>query len=225
MTTTTYFSHWDLLVDPAWETDELNDIATSLGYVACGFSTHAHHDHLLWHPGLGTGPRWATAKATSLSLDERPALLKALGNGYPSGVIDVFGKVIPTASAVVPDTDVRIIEHDGHAPGHAALYDPSTRVLVAGDMLSDVELPLPFWPDDLPAYIAALDTLTDVVAQTAVLIPGHGRPTDRPMERLDADRRYLDDVISRGESSDPRIAHAGMAEMHQHLKDLVEQFG
>jgi len=42
-------------------------------------------------------------------------------------------------------------------PGHTALSLPPLRVLIAGDMLSDVELPLPFYLDDLPAYIDALD--------------------------------------------------------------------
>ena len=94
-------------------------------------------------------------------------------------------------------------------------------MLLAGDMLSDVELPLPFWPDDLPAYLAALDNLAPYVARAAVLVPGHGHPTTDPMARLDADRRYLDDVITHGGSDDPRIRHPGMAENHTHLLRLV----
>ncbi|MCK0115852.1 hypothetical protein MWU57_02310 [Isoptericola sp. S6320L] len=47
-----------LLVDPAWEPDELAAIAaevSALGArVVAGFATHAHHDHLLW-PRASTG--------------------------------------------------------------------------------------------------------------------------------------------------------------------------
>ena len=53
--------HRALLIDPAWDPDELAGIAADLRRlgvtVAAGFATHAHHDHVLWHPGLGPGPR------------------------------------------------------------------------------------------------------------------------------------------------------------------------
>ena len=46
-----------MLIDPGWEVDELDDIAAQLderGLSALsGFATHAHHDHVLWHPAFG----------------------------------------------------------------------------------------------------------------------------------------------------------------------------
>jgi hypothetical protein len=48
-----------------------------------------------------------------------------------------------------------------------------------------------------------------------VLIPGHGSVTDAPGRRYDDDRRYLDDLLGRGSSEDPRIVLAGMPELHQ----------
>ncbi|WP_262927662.1 MBL fold metallo-hydrolase [Microbacterium sp. NIBRBAC000506063] len=111
--------------------------------------------------------------------------------------------------------------HDGHAPGHAALWLPRQRVLLAGDMLSDIELPLPFWPDDLPAYIAALDALAPYAAKAAVVVPGHGTIGTDAAARLDADRRYIDEVVRTGESDDPRRANPGMDEEYAHLQRLV----
>ena len=35
-----------------------------------------------------------------------------------------------------------VLAHDAHAPGHGAVFLPDTGVLVAGDMCSDVEIPL-----------------------------------------------------------------------------------
>jgi glyoxylase-like metal-dependent hydrolase (beta-lactamase superfamily II) len=88
-------------------------------------------------------------------------------------------------------------------------------VLLAGDMLSDIELPMPDDDNpDLVAYLAGLDSLADVVRRCAMLVPGHGTPTDRPLARLDADRRYLDDLIARGDSDDPRTQLPDMAELH-----------
>jgi glyoxylase-like metal-dependent hydrolase (beta-lactamase superfamily II) len=90
-------------------------------------------------------------------------------------------------------------------------------------MLSDHELPLPFSPDDLPAYLAALDRLAPFVAMAEYLIPGHGTPTDAPSARLDADRRYLDDVVRTGRSDDPRIGNPDMAAEYAHLQHLVRE--
>jgi glyoxylase-like metal-dependent hydrolase (beta-lactamase superfamily II) len=49
-----------LLVDPCWTPGELERLATLLAArsvtVSAGWSTHAHHDHLLWHPAFGARP-------------------------------------------------------------------------------------------------------------------------------------------------------------------------
>jgi hydroxyacylglutathione hydrolase len=47
------------------------------------------------------------------------------------------------ASAIPWDgPEARLIVHDGHAPGHGAVFLPGSGVLIAGDMCSDVEIPL-----------------------------------------------------------------------------------
>ncbi len=212
-----------LLVDPAWLPDELDGLAGELAHrnlhVAAGFSTHAHHDHLLWHPGFGEAPRWASPRTCELALEHRADLLDLLGDWpWPES----FGRVEP-APAAIPfgAEEFEAVTHDGHAPGHSALWLASRGVLIAGDMLSDVELPLPFWPDDLPSYLQALDVLAPYVARARVLVPGHGAPTADPMARLDADRRYLDDTIAGRSVDDPRLGNPGMAANHAHLVEVA----
>jgi hypothetical protein len=63
--------------------------------------------------------------------------------------------------------------------------------------------------------------LAPAVGAVHVLVPGHGHPTDRPMDRLDADRRYLDDVIAGRDPDDPRRALKGMDEAHQQIVALA----
>ncbi len=74
-----------LLVDPAWEPAELVALAAALEArdwrVVAGFATHAHHDHLLWHPSLGEAPRWASPRTAALAVAEREGLVDALGPG------------------------------------------------------------------------------------------------------------------------------------------------
>ena len=54
-----------------------------------------------------------------------------------------------------------------------------------------------------------------------MLVPGHGHPTDRPMERLDADRRYLDDVLAGREADDWRRSLKGMGEAHSKIVEMA----
>jgi glyoxylase-like metal-dependent hydrolase (beta-lactamase superfamily II) len=223
-----------LLVDPAWDPDELVGLAQALDArglrVTAGFSTHAHHDHLLWHPRFGAAPRWASAATAALAMQERDLLVSSLGPDWPLDLADLVGRVqvadqwIPDPFGDARDDIAQLVTHDGHAPGHTAVWLPGPRVLVAGDMLSDIEVPLPHAPDDLAAYLAGLDALAPFVAQAAVLIPGHGSPTMRPAARLDADRRYLDALLADRDPADPRCALPGMAEAHQRNVEIARKF-
>lgn len=234
-----------VLVDPAWRPDELVALADDLDAlgvrVTAGVSTHPHHDHLLWHPRFGAAPRWASPGTAAAVLAGRDGLLADLladpGDPFAPDVLDVFAQVtaLPgppergAGSAALPDPfgadgpheDVELVVHDAHAPGHTALWLPARHTLLVGDLLSDVELPLPFDPDDLDAYLAGLDVLAPYVARAGVLVPGHGMPTYDPSARLDADRRYLDAVLAGREPDDPRLALPGMAQAHARIRVLA----
>ena len=103
-----------------------------------------------------------------------------------------------------------IIEHQAHAVGHAAVLLEDRGVLLAGDMLSDVLIPLldARRPDQVGAYEAALDRLEEAVKRVDVLVPGHGAVAEGPevAARVAADRGYID-ALRRGE--DPVDARLG----------------
>jgi glyoxylase-like metal-dependent hydrolase (beta-lactamase superfamily II) len=223
-----------MLVDPAWTTTELDDIVDWLHESGCrvtaGFCTHAHHDHMLWHPAFGDAPRWASRRSTELAVEWRTELAEMLDEYPPEwpnpldGLRALEGSEIPAPFGLDSASEhIELVVHDGHAPGHTAMLLADRGVMLAGDMLSDIELPLPFSPDDLPAYLEALDQLASVVARATLLVPGHGRPTNRPMERLDADRTYLDAVIAGRHPDDPRRGLKGMAEAHDKIVRLASQ--
>src|SRR5262249_12684253 len=105
--------------------------------------------------------------------------------------------------------NVRIIEHQAHAPGHAALLIQERGVLVAGDMLSDVLIPFLDWDTDNPIadYLAALRLLEGIADDVDVLIPGHGSigRADQLRSRIDQDRLYVQALHDGGDPDDPRL--------------------
>jgi glyoxylase-like metal-dependent hydrolase (beta-lactamase superfamily II) len=210
-----------LLVDPGIHVDELSCLASDLSdsrqTVVVGFSTHPHWDHLLWHPGLGEAPRYATARCAATVKDRLPngvdaALAKAVG--IPEQVpLDLLGLVtgLPAEAAQISwdGPEVRIIEHQAHASGHAALLIEASRLLVAGDMLSDVLIPMLDLSaaDPIEDYLTALRMLERVADDVDVLIPGHGSigDADQVHARIDQDRAYLHALRDAQAPSDPRI--------------------
>jgi glyoxylase-like metal-dependent hydrolase (beta-lactamase superfamily II) len=201
-----------LLVDPAWDPDELAGIADWLDGralpVLLGFATHAHHDHLLWHPRFGRSPRCATVTAAATAVAHRAELVARLGPGWPPELAELVGLV--SGVSQLPWPGVELLVHDGHTPGHAALWFAAERVLIAGDMLSDVEIPLLEETGALE-YDEALTLLRPYAQAASVVIPGHGTPGSDGAARWVADRRYLDDVVAGRRSRDERATRAGAA--------------
>ncbi len=142
-----------LLIDAGVYGDEMAALAGELSdsgqTVVAGFSTHPHWDHLLWHAGFGAPPRYGTARCAASARDRLSGGLGAAAKavGIPEQVpLDLLGAItgLPADAAQIPwdGPRVRIIEHQAHAAGHAALLIEDRGVLVAGDMLSDFFVPM-----------------------------------------------------------------------------------
>ena len=95
------------------------------------------------------------------------------------------------------------------APGHAALLIEERGVLVAGDMLSDVLIPMLDLnaADPVEDYLAALRLLEGVAGDVDVLVPGHGSigGADQVHTRIDQDRAYVHALRDADVLTDPRI--------------------
>src|SRR3954463_12806216 len=168
-----------ILVDPGIhgaELDQLADEVDRLGIpVVAGFSTHLHWDHLLWHPRFGDVPRYAMPAAADAAPGVREraqAMAAESASGIPLELIGLVTR-LPADGGPVPG---EIVEHQAHALGHAAVLLADRGVLLAGDMLSDVLIPLldPRRSGQLDAYQRALDRLEEAARHADVLVPGHG---------------------------------------------------
>jgi glyoxylase-like metal-dependent hydrolase (beta-lactamase superfamily II) len=190
-----------ILIDPGIDGSELNQLADDvdkLGIpVVAGFSTHPHWDHLLWHPRFGDVPRYA-AHVAGQARERARAMAAESASGIPLDLVALVSP-LPADGGPVPG---EIIEHQAHAVGHAAVLLADRGVLLAGDMLSDVLIPLldSRQDDQVGAYEAALDRLGEAAGHVEVLVPGHGAVAEGPevTARLAADHAYID-ALRRGE--------------------------
>jgi glyoxylase-like metal-dependent hydrolase (beta-lactamase superfamily II) len=214
-----------LLIDPGVRGDEMRCLANDLSdlgqTVVAGFSTHPHWDHLLWHAGLGGVPRPGTARCAATVRERLPdAAARARVAGLiPADIVDqvpldllglITGLSAETERIPWDGPEVRIIEHQAHAPGHASLLIAEGGVLVAGDTLSDVLIPmldLNGAADPIGDYLAALRLLEDVAGAVDVVIPGHGSVggADQVHARIDQDRAYLHALRDAAAVDDPRL--------------------
>jgi glyoxylase-like metal-dependent hydrolase (beta-lactamase superfamily II) len=216
-----------LLIDPGIQGDEMaclvNDLRELGQSVVAGFSTHPHWDHLLWHARLGEAPRYATDRCAAIVRDllsnpdwkarVAPMLPPDIAEDIPMDLLGLITE-LPAGTVQIPwdGPKVRLIEHQAHAMGHVALFIEERGVLVAGDMVSDILIPLLNFKaaDPIEDYLVGLRLLESVADRVDVFIPGHGSigGADQLRARIEQDRAYVQALRDGGVSDDPRVGPA-----------------
>jgi glyoxylase-like metal-dependent hydrolase (beta-lactamase superfamily II) len=211
-----------VLVDPGIDGADLSQLADDverLGIpVVAGFSTHPHWDHLLWHSRFGDVPRYATPAGAQAAGEARERARERAAESASGIPLDLIGLLTPLPSDGGP-VPGEIVEHQAHAVGHAAVLLADRGVLLVGDMLSDVLIPIldSRRPGQVGAFETALDRLDEAARHIDVLVPGHGAVAVGPevAARLAADRAYID-ALRRGEEPvDVRLARDWLSRPHQ----------
>jgi hydroxyacylglutathione hydrolase len=217
-----------LVIDPGVTVAETTALAAELterGLTpAAAWSTHPHWDHVLWCRELGEAPRYAAPAAAQIAETERPGMVEGMQGSAPGHDLELFGRLTVLDAAAIPwdGPAAELIVHDGHAPGHGAVFLPETGVLVAGDMCSDVEIPLldTVAADAFGDYRAGLAALAAVTG-VRLVVPGHGHVGGAAefRGRLAADSGYLDALAIGEPFEDARITEDWMREAHdRHLR-------
>jgi glyoxylase-like metal-dependent hydrolase (beta-lactamase superfamily II) len=199
-----------VLIDPGILPSEIDDIAEAVAEVSPDaitlVFTHPHWDHVL-------GRGW-WQEAETLAHDGFAATLQrdlAHVRAEAERVAAEAGQRWPHPfTAFTPRHAVsglhfrrlgpwRLVLRDafGHCGSQLDVHLPEQRILIAADMLSDIEIPGLDAPPDV--YRAALDQLLPVAHGGAIetLVPGHGAIAHGPaavMARFQADLDYLDAI-------------------------------
>jgi glyoxylase-like metal-dependent hydrolase (beta-lactamase superfamily II) len=208
-----------------------------------GFSTHPDWDHVLWHASFGDAPRYGTARcAASLrdllsQADWKDRVAEGLPPEHAEEIpMDLLGLItgLPAEATQIPwdGPEVRIIEHQAHAPCHAALLIEERGVLVAGDMLSDILMPFLDLEAATPLedYLDALRMFEGVADDVQVVIPGHGSVggAEELRARIELDRAYVQALRDGGVPDDPRVGPSAPLEWlpdvhHWQLQRLAQR--
>jgi glyoxylase-like metal-dependent hydrolase (beta-lactamase superfamily II) len=184
------------------ELEILPAIAEQAGFRVVGlFATHADWDHLLGRYAFPEAPL-GVAESTALRLRNEPGRAQRLMREFddehyverPSPLSLPGAQPLPVPGHVgIGDQQLEVHPAEGHTADGMAVWIPWARVLVCGDYLSPVEIPMLSPGGSRDAYLATLARLEPLVEQAAHVVPGHGAVIDaaRAAAILREDVRYL----------------------------------
>lgn len=201
-----------LLVDSPYFPDELEllpELLRQAGFEPVGLlATHADFDHLLGRlafPDLALGVAESTADRLRAEPGAAQRELRAQDASLyvtrPSPLsLGAFQELPVPGRLDVGEEEVELHPAEGHTTDGMALMARGAGVLVLGDYLSGVEIPVVAKGGSLEAYRATLAGLAPLVEAADVVVPGHGSPLDRDgaLRVLDEDVDYLD-ALERGD--------------------------
>jgi glyoxylase-like metal-dependent hydrolase (beta-lactamase superfamily II) len=203
-----------MLIDSPYFPEELEalpDLLAGAGFEPDALlATHADFDHLLGRlafPGLALGLGEASVErlhrepgAAQRDLRDHDAQFY-VERSAPLALGHVQTLPVP-GSVELGEEEIELHPAEGHTADGTALFARWCGVLVVGDYLSDVEIPMVV---SLADYRATLARLSPLVEAAETVVPGHGAPHDREraLRVLDQDVDYLD-ALERGEER-PRL--------------------
>jgi glyoxylase-like metal-dependent hydrolase (beta-lactamase superfamily II) len=192
-----------MLIDSPYFPDELEMLPEMLrqsGFAPVGLlATHGDWDHLLGRlafPEASLG----VAESTATRIREQPGVaqkqLRDADNQYyvrrarPLSLGSYQPLPVP-GKLELGGQEIELHPGEGHTDDGMILFARWCGVLIAGDYVSDVELPT--WSDKA-LYRKTLDRLRGLVGEATVVVPGHGSPLTREtaLSVLDEDVAYLD---------------------------------
>jgi glyoxylase-like metal-dependent hydrolase (beta-lactamase superfamily II) len=194
------------VVDSPVLPDELEVLPALLDQAGFGFSgllvTHGDWDHLLGRlafPGAPLGCAETTAARLTGAPGEAARGLRAFDAEHyvrrdaPLSLGQVQALPVP-GHVGIGERELEVHPAEGHTADGMAIWVPWARVLLCGDYLSPVEIPMISEGGSRDAYLATLRRLEPLVERAATVVPGHGEPMDsaRALAILREDRAYLD---------------------------------
>jgi glyoxylase-like metal-dependent hydrolase (beta-lactamase superfamily II) len=218
------------LIDSVLYPEELRalpDVLAQAGFPVSGLlTTHGDWDHLLGRtafPGAALGAGEATVERLSSELGDAQRKLRTFDQEHyvdgrpPLSLGSLQSLPVPGHLEIGSGSEgheLELHETGGHTADGVAFWMPWAKVLVCGDYLSPVEIPMLSGGGSVSVYRGTLERLRPLAAQAEWVVPGHGAPYAgaRALEILSEDEAYLTAL-----QDDPGAATlpAGRATPHQ----------
>jgi glyoxylase-like metal-dependent hydrolase (beta-lactamase superfamily II) len=217
------------------ELEILPAMATQAGFDVVGLlATHADWDHLLGRYAFPEAPL-GCAESSAARLVNEPGVAQRKLREFdeelylerPRPLSLPGAQRLPVPGHVeVGDRELELQPADGHTVDGMAIWIPWARVLVCGDYLSPLEIPMLSAGGSAAAYLATLARLEPLVEQAEHVVPGHGGPIDavRAAAILREDRDYLEALRDRGADAPLPLARRTSRQREIHARN-VERTG
>ncbi len=214
------------------ELDALPALLEQAGFPVSGLlATHVDWDHVLGRlafpkAALGVGETSAARLRAEPGAAQRA--LRAFDDEWyverpsPLTLGDVQALPVP-GHLELGGVELELHPTGGHTADGMAIWAPWAGVLVVGDHLSPVEIPMISEGGSLTEYLATLARLAPLVEGATTIVPGHGGPIGREtaLELLEADRAYLEALRDRGTEAPLPQGRASPEQRRIHAENLA----
>jgi glyoxylase-like metal-dependent hydrolase (beta-lactamase superfamily II) len=214
------------------ELELLPTIAQQGGFRIVGrLCTHADWDHVLAGYAFPDAPLGA-AESSASALSRRPGeAQRELREFDEEWYVERPGPLTLPAPQALPvpghcgigDAELELHEATGHTDDGMAIVVPWGRVLVCGDYLSPVEIPMLSASGSLDAYLSTLDRLEPLAEAADWVVPGHGAPIEgvRAAAIAREDRAYLVALRDHGAEAPLPLARRTGAQRKLHAENVA----
>ncbi len=214
------------------ELDILPAVAEQAGFSVVGLlATHADWDHLLGRYAFPEAPLGCAETTAARLVNEPGAAQRELRAFDEQLYVDRPRPLsLPSAQQLPVPGRLEVGEHelelhpaDGHTVDGMAIWIPWARVLVCGDYLSPVEIPMLNPGAPVSAYLATLARLEPLVEEAEHVVPGHGGPIDgtRAAAILREDRAYLEALQAEGAAAKLPLARRSAEQRRMHARNAA----
>jgi len=210
------------------------------------FITHLHADHFGLVARLATDTSRIYFNHPDAELIEswegfEPMIAFAAQNGFPQdelrAALDAhpgnrFGSSWVPELKILKDGDpvhaggyrFQCVETPGHTLGHTCLYEPTQKILIAGDhMLIDITPNIQCWKDrqnPLKSYMESLDKVSRLDVE--LILPGHRRLFSHHQKRIQELKQHhrdrLEEVMDILQIKTPQSAFGVASQMHWDIR-------
>lgn len=226
-----------MLIDSPYFPDELDalpGVLAQTGFeVDALLATHGDFDHVLGRlafPGLALGVSESTGERLRLDPGAVQRELRDsdaefyVARPAPLALGQVQALPAPGSVELGADAGAELELHptEGHTADGVAIVARWMGVLVAGDYLSDVEIPRISAGGAVEAYRSTLDRLMPLVEAAETVVPGHGAPHDREsaLRLLAEDIAYVEALERLEERPELPAGRSSAAQRRIHAENL-----